>query len=487
MPAGTETSRAPLERPSGGGERPAPLTPRERIELLCDPGSIRVIRSTVRSRRIGAPVRAGDGVVAASGKVGGRSLLCYAQDARFAGGSLGEAHAETIIRVLSLARQARVPVVALVESAGARVQEGTAALAGYGRIFSESIALSGVVPQVSIISGTSAGGASYAPALTDFVVMTEEATMFLTGPGVVRDAIGEVVGARDLGGARVHARNGVSQFLAPTDVAAIALVRDLLSYLPQNSREEPPAVPPEDPLPGNPGASIPRESRRVYDVRHVARRVVDGGKLLEVAPRWARNLVTAFARIDGRSVGIVANQPRYLGGVLDAAASEKGARFVRTCDEFGIPLVVLVDTPGFLPGSRQERQGVIRHGASLLHAFAGSRVPRVSVVLRQAFGGAYITMNAKDLGADFAFAWPRARIGIMAAPHAVAIIERRDIAAAEDPVARARVLGDLYAAEHQNAEAAARDGFIDEVIAPDETRDRLSAALTMLEGKGRGS
>jgi acetyl-CoA carboxylase carboxyltransferase component len=271
--------------------------------------------------------------------------------------------------------------------------------------------------------------------------------------------------------------------VVPTDIDAAFLARELLSYLPQCSSEPPPVCDPEEPLYEDPGGFVPRATRQVYDIRDVARGIVDGGKLLEVSPRWARNMLTSFARLDGRSIGIVANQPHHLGGVIDSDASQKAARFVRTCDAFGIPLVVLVDTPGFLPGTRQEARGIIRHGATLLHAFAGATVPRFSVVLRQAYGGAYITMNAKDLGADFAFAWPRARIGIMGASQAVGIIDRREIEAAPDPAARRFELSERYAAEHQNAQSAAAGGFIDEVIAPDETRARLASALRTLGGK----
>jgi acetyl-CoA carboxylase carboxyltransferase component len=459
------------------------LSARQRLELLCDPGSAKVIRSTVQSRRIGHRARAGDGVVAAAGTVDGRPIFCYAQDAEFIGGSLGEAHAETIVRVLKLAQDAQVPVVAFVESAGARVQEATAALGGYGRIFHETIALSKCVPQISIIAGTSAGGGSYAPALTDFIVMTKESKMFLTGPGVVRAATGEDVDAATLGGPNVHARNGVCQFVVPTDIDAAFLSRELLSYLPQNTSELPADAEPHPPPIENPGVYVPRESRRVYDVRDVARGIVDGGRLLEVAPRWARNIVTAFARLEGRSIGIVANQPHHLGGVIDADASQKAARFIETCDRFHVPIVVLVDTPGFLPGTKQERQGVIWHGSKLLRAFGAATVPRVSVVLRQAYGGAYITMNARDLGADFAFAWPRARIGIMAPAQAVGFTHKAEIAAAEDPAALQTELADRYAAEHQSALAAAKDGFIDEVIPPSETRDRLCSALLTFIGK----
>jgi acetyl-CoA carboxylase carboxyltransferase component len=460
------------------------LGARERLELLCDPGSLRVIRSGVESRYMGERARPDDGVVGAAGTVDGRPVYCYAQDPEFAGGSLGEAHADTIVRVLRLAGRSRVPVVGFIESGGARLQEGVAALGGYGRIFRENVLLSGRIPQISVIAGTSAGGGCYSPALTDFVVMTERAAMFLTGPAVVREAIGEEVSAKELGGGQVHERNGVCEFVVPGELESIFLVRDLLSYLPQNAWQPPPLRPPAEPPAGaDPGAHVPREPRRVYDVRDVMRDLADEGRILEVSPKWARNIVTAFARIEGRPVGVIANQPRYLGGTIDADAAQKGARFVRTCNAYSIPLVVLVDTPGFMPGIRQEAAGVIRHGAKLLHAFAEASVPRVTVVLRKAFGGAYITMNAKDLGADLTFSWTTAEIGVMGGKQAVAIIKKREIAAAEDPEAVRGRLADAYAGEQLSAEVAARDGFVDEVIESSDTRPRLAWALSMLGGR----
>jgi acetyl-CoA carboxylase carboxyltransferase component len=462
------------------------LAPLERLEVLCDPGSIELLRTEVRSRRMGVEARAGDGVLAAAGRVDGRAILCFAQDASFAGGSLGEAHADSVVAVLRMAGRARVPVVGFIESAGARMQEGVAALGGYGRIFREHVALSGVVPQISVICGASAGGGSYAPALTDFVVMTKQASMFLTGPGVVAEVMGEQVDAETLGGPRVHGANGVSHLEAPTEVDAALLVRDLLDHLPQHAGESPQRWPAVDPLGHLPDATVPAEQRRVYDVRDVARTLVDGGRLLEISPRWARNIVCAFARIDGRSVGVIANQPRYLGGVLDADAAQKAARFVRTCNLFGLPMVVLVDTPGFLPGTRQEQVGVIRHGAKLVHAFAEATVPTVTVVLRKAFGGAFIAMNSKELGADFVFAWPSAQLGVMGAQQAVNIVNRRDIAAAADPIAERDALAARYAAEHLPPSVACADGFVDEVIAPSSTRERIVGALGILSSVPRG-
>jgi methylmalonyl-CoA decarboxylase subunit alpha len=323
----------------------------------------------------------------------------------------------------------------------------------------------------------SAGGGAYSPALTDFVVMTREASMFLTGPGVVREVMGEDVDAASLGGHRVHSRNGVCHFVADDDAAAALLARDLLAHLPQRAGETPPVAPPSGPAASDPGAFVPAEARSVYDVRDAARGIVDEGRLLEVSERWARNMVTALCRIDGRPVGLIANQPRHLGGVIDAAGAQKAARFIGRCDAYGLPLLVLVDTPGFLPGTRQEGQGVIRHGASLLHAFASATVPKVTVVLRKAYGGGYITMNSKDLGADLALAWPSAEIGIMGPKQAVGIIHKRELGESPNPDAARERLAGAYADEHLSASVAARDGFVDELIEPVETRRRIEAAL----------
>ena len=461
------------------------LSPLERMEVLCDPGSLNLLRTDVRSRRIGEKARAGDGVMGASGRVDGRSIFCFAQDPSFMGGSLGEAHADSVVNVLQLAGRAGAPVVGFIESAGARMQEGVAALSGYGRIFHQHTALSGRVPQISIVCGASAGGGSYAPALTDFVIMTERASMFLTGPGVVQEVTGEEIDAPGLGGPRVHRANGVCHMVAPTEVDAALMARDLLDHLPQSRDEGPQRWPAVSPPDFDVDAIVPDEERRVYDVRDVARGLVDGGRLLEVSPWWARNVVCALARIDGRAVGIIANQPKYLGGVLDSESAPKAARFVRTCNSFGLPLVVLVDTPGFLPGVRQERGGVIRHGAKLVHAFSEATVPSVTVVLRKAFGGAFIAMNSKDLGADFVFAWPSAQMGVMGAQQAVNIVNRREIADADDPDAARDKFADTYKEEHLNAHAVTADGFVDEVIPPSETRERIASALEALSAANR--
>jgi acetyl-CoA carboxylase carboxyltransferase component len=458
---------------------PAPAGPLAQLQSLCDLGSFRALRSGALSTRLGERAAPGDGVVAGAGEVDGRPVFCYSQDAAYLGGSLGAVHAETIVRLLGMAGDAGAPVVGFVRSGGARLQEGHAALAGYGRIFQASVQLAGRVPQISVLSGVSAGGGAYSPALTDFVVMTEQARMFLTGPQIVREALGEQVSMEDLGGPRLHSRNGVCQFAVADEEEAIAATRRLLGLLAGVVGEEARGVTSYARLAGrtrhNPGATVPAEPRKVYDVRNVASAICDADGLLELSPRWAPNIVTGLARIEGRTVGVVANQPRALGGVIDAAGAEKASLFVAMCDRFGLPLVVLVDTPGFMPGRRQEEAGVIRHGASLLRAFAAATVPKLTVVLRKAYGGAAITMNSRELGADVVFSWPGAEIGIMAARQAVGIVRRREIEAGDEG-AREELAAE-YAAEYLTAEAAAAAGWVDEVIAPAETRDRLAFAL----------
>ncbi|HYI37939.1 MAG TPA: acyl-CoA carboxylase subunit beta [Thermoleophilaceae bacterium] len=459
------------------------LDPLTRLETLCDPGTLRLVRTTVEgpSKRS----RPGDGVLVGSGCVGGRPVYCYAQDSSVVGGSLGASHADSIVRVMEMAARAGAPIVGFVESGGARMDEGVAALAGYGRIFRAQVDLSGRVPQIMVVSGTSAGGGAYSPALADFVIMAPEASMFLTGPGVVNEVMGEDVSASELGGPDVHARNGVSHLSARTDAHAVLLARELLGYLPVNQNAHPPRLPEGPPPSADPSATVPKSQPKVYDIRDVIAALVDDGRTLETNQLFAKNMVTALGRIEGRSVGFVCNQPKWLGGVIDADAAQKAARFVRTCDTFGIPLVVLMDTPGFLPGTRQEQAGVIRHGAKLLHAFAEATVPRMTVVLRKGYGGGFITMNSLDLGADLMLAWPDAQIGVVGAAQAVKIIHRRDIAAADDPEATTASLADSYEAEKLGAEVAAREGFVDELVEPAETRERLSWALRSA-GEGRG-
>jgi acetyl-CoA carboxylase carboxyltransferase component len=453
------------------------LAPVDRLRELCDPGSLHLIRTAVMSRTLNGNSQPGDGIVTATGMIDGRPVVCYSQDARFLGGSLGEAHADSMLRALRLAGRSGVPVIGLSESGGARMHEGVAALGGYARVFRQHVRLSGRVPQISVVTGTSAGGGSYSPALTDFTIMSEKARMFLTGPTVVREVMGEDVTADMLGGVSVHRRNGVCDFVAADDVECLALTRKLLGYLPDTAGSGPPLRAPRPPVDFHPDAHVPPNPRLVYDVRAVLRCLVDDGELLEVSSRWAPNIVTALARIQGRPVGFVANQPAHLGGVIDVSASQKGARFIRTCSTFGLPLVAVVDTPGFLPGIKQEAAGIIRHGADLLRAFAQTEVLRLTVILRKAFGGAYITMNSKDLGADLTYAWPGAEIGVMGAQQAVGIINRRELERADDDRDLRAQLAARYAEEHLRADVAARSGFIDEVIAPNETRDRLVWAL----------
>jgi acetyl-CoA carboxylase carboxyltransferase component len=449
--------------------------------MLCDTGTFRPLRSGVSSMRLGERAMPGDGVAAGAGEVDGRPVFCYAQDPAFLGGSLGEVHADTIVRTLRMAGDAGAPVVGFVRSGGARLQEGHAALAGYGRIFRASVELSRRVPQISILSGISAGGGAYSPALTDYVVMTEDSRMFLTGPKVVAEAMGEEISMEALGGPKVHGRNGVADLIAADTAAAVAQTRHLLGLLPQKIGGQPHPHLVIDPDGEDPGAVVPAEQRKVYDVRDVADAILDGGSFLELSPRWAPNMVTGLARLEGRPVGLIANQPRQLGGVIDAAASEKAALFVDDCNRFGLPLLVFVDTPGFMPGRIQEQAGVIRYGASLLRAFAGARVPKVTLVLRKAFGGAAITMNSKDLGADVVFSWPGAQIGIMAARQAVGIVHGRRLR--EDETLSRDALAEAYAAEHLTAPAAAASGWVDEVIEPESSRESLAWALRSLRGR----
>jgi acetyl-CoA carboxylase carboxyltransferase component len=436
-------------------------TPLNRLEALVDPGTLQLIRTAV-----------GDGVVAASGRVDGRPVLCWAQDGRFKGGSLGAAGGETIKRVFAMANRAGVPVVCFPESGGARVQEGVAALTAYGAIFhAEATA---TVPVITVVAGACAGGAAYGAAVGDLTISAgEDAKMFLTGPRVIQEITREEVTALDLGGVKVHSANGVIHLAAQDDGEAAAYVREILGYLP--SRLGQPAVPAaaRAPLGEDPGDVLPPSPRQVYDVRDVAARIVDGGDLLELCPRWARNLFTGLARIEGMPVGVIANQPRYLGGTLDVAAAEKGAWFVNWCERMSLPLVVLADTPGFLPGTGQEREGVIRYGAAFLRAFARATVPRVTVTLRQAFGGAHIVMNSRDLGADVTYAWSAARVGVMGARQAVEIVGRRELAAGADRMA----LETAYEIDQLDVTVTARAGFVDEVIEPAETRERIAQAL----------
>jgi acetyl-CoA carboxylase carboxyltransferase component len=435
-----------------------PVPARARIDLLCDEGTFRPIRS-----------EAGDGVICGGAKVGGRPVYIWSQNVKHKGGSLGQKGGATIVSTIEAANKAGAPVVGFLHSGGARLQEGVGALGAYASIFRATSRAK--VPQISVICGVCAGGAAYSPSLGTLVMMVgEPAQMFLTGPRVIAKVTREVVTAADLGGSRVHRKNGVSHIEADDDVAAADVIRQALSYLPGTLGGPLPYKEPVDPPAGDPAASVPTNQRKVYDVRDVARHLLDGGEFFELSKRYAKNMVVGFGRIDGHPVGVIANQPRYMGGVLDAASSDKGAWFVNMCDRFGIPLVVLSDTPGYRPGVRQEREAVLRRGAELLRAFSVAEVPRVTVTLRQAYGGAYIVMNCRDLGNDLTLAWPNARIGVMGAPQAVEIVKRRELEAGAD----AAELAAAYEEEHLPVAIAAEAGFIDEIVTPAKTRERIA-------------
>ncbi|MBP0452326.1 acyl-CoA carboxylase subunit beta [Kitasatospora sp. RG8] len=468
------------------------LTARERIELLLDKGSFTEVEGLRRHRASGFGLEARkphtDGVVTGWGTVEGRTVFVYAHDFRIFGGALGEAHAEKIHKVMDLALAAGAPLVSLNDGAGARIQEGVQALAGYGGIFRRNTAASGVIPQISVMLGPCAGGAAYSPALTDLVFMVRETSqMFITGPDVVQAVTGEQITQNGLGGADVHGgTSGVAHFVYDDEETCLAEVRYLLSLLPSNNRELPPRVVTADPPDRESGALldlVPADGNRSYDVRAVIEEIVDDGEFLEVHAAFAPNLVCALARLEGRVVGLVANQPAALAGVLDIRASEKGARFVQFCDSFNIPLVTLVDVPGFLPGVDQEHDGIIRRGAKLLYAYCNATVPRISLVLRKAYGGAYIVMDSRSIGADLAFAWPTNEIAVMGAEGAANVVFRREIAAAEDPVAmRARKIAE-YRSELVHPYYAAERGLVDDVIDPRQTRPLLCRALAMLTAK----
>lgn len=495
-----------IDRQHAKGKR----TARERIAGLLDPGSFieTGMFVTHRADRFGmdASHPLGDGVITGTGKVEGYPVCVFAQDFTVLGGSVGEAHGLKIARLMDLAVSTGVPLIGLNDSGGARIQEGVDALAAYGEIFFRNVHASGVIPQISVIMGPCAGGAVYSPAVTDFVVMVDQmAHMFVTGPQVIQAVTHEEVDAESLGGATVHSQtSGVAHFTAADEAAAFAQIRWLLSFLPANNLASPPYVPSgDDPARPTPELAnvVPDHPQHPYDVRAVIEVLADagghhrGGEFLEVQPAYAQNLVVGFARMDGHAVGIVANQPQVLAGVLDIDASDKGARFIRFCDAFHIPLVTLIDTPGFLPGVDQEHHGVIRHGAKLLYAYAEATVPKVSVILRKAYGGAYIVMSSKHLRGDVNLAWPDAEVAVMGPEGAVNIIYRRDLAAvaeatvsdnghADSAVAARRAeLTKQYRDQLANPFVAASRGYLDDVIDPAETRARLISALGLLRDK----
>ncbi|MFE9635265.1 acyl-CoA carboxylase subunit beta [Streptomyces sp. NPDC006463] len=468
------------------------LTARERIALLLDEGSFKEVEQLRRHRATGFGLEAKkpytDGVITGWGTVEGRTVFVYAHDFRIFGGALGEAHATKIHKIMDMAIAAGAPLVSLNDGAGARIQEGVSALAGYGGIFQRNTRASGVIPQISVMLGPCAGGAAYSPALTDFVFMVRETSqMFITGPDVVRAVTGEEITQNGLGGADVHAEtSGVAHFAYDDEETCISEVRYLISMLPSNNRAAPPAAPGDDPL----DRACPRlldlvplDGSRPYDMREVITEIVDDGEHMEVHERWATSVITTLARLGGQVVGIVASQPQSLAGVLDIHASEKAARFVQLCDAFSIPLVTLVDVPGFLPGVDQEHGGIIRHGAKLLYAYCNATVPRISLILRKAYGGAYIVMDSQSIGADLTYAWPANEIAVMGAEGAANVVFRRQIAQAEDPEATRQQLVKEYRTELMHPYYAAERGLVDDVIDPADTRATLIAALAMLRSK----
>jgi propionyl-CoA carboxylase beta chain len=468
------------------------LTARERLDLLLDPESFVELDAFVTHRSsdfgLDAQVILGDGVVTGHGTIAGRLVFVFSQDFTVFGGSLSEAYAEKICKVMDLAMKVGAPIIGLNDSGGARIQEGVVSLGGYADIFLRNTLASGVVPQLSVILGPCAGGAVYSPAITDFTLMVEETSyMFVTGPNVVRAVTHEDVDAERLGGATVHTtKSGVAHLAARDEAEALATARRILGHLPQNNLTDPPMRPTADPHDRRDMALddvVPDDPSKPYDMHDVIGKVVDDGEFLEIQPGWAQNIIVGFAHLGGKSVGIVAQQPAVLAGALDIDASTKAARFVRTCDCFNVPLLTFVDVPGFLPGVDQEHGGIIRHGAKLLFAYCEATVPKLTVITRKAYGGAYDVMSSKHIRGDMNFAWPTAEIAVMGIEGAVNIIFKDRIADADDPTAeRARLVAD-YETQFANPYVAAARGYVDDVIVPSETRPRLIAALAMLAGK----
>ncbi|HSB39814.1 MAG TPA: acyl-CoA carboxylase subunit beta [Gaiellaceae bacterium] len=508
MAAETDSTRAKLERLEelrekarhAGSERAVErqrsqgkLLARERAEKLLDPGSFVEFDRYVRHREAEFGMREkrpyGDAVVTGYGTIFGRRVFVFSQDFTIFGGSLSEVFAEKICKVMDLAAKFGCPVIGINDSGGARIQEGVVSLAGYAEIFWRNVQFSGVVPQISLVMGPCAGGAVYSPAITDFVLMVEGGSyMFITGPDVVKTVTGEEVSFEELGGAATHAaKSGVAQFISPDEESCLEDARYLMSFLPQNNIDPPPYNEPADPAGREDEALdtlIPDDPAKPYDMKDVIRRVVDDGEFLEVHERWAENIVCGFARLNGHSIGVVGNQPRALAGVLDIDSSVKGARFVRTCDAFNIPLVTFVDVPGFLPGTAQEWGGIIRHGAKLLYAYAEATVPKLAVITRKAYGGAYDVMSSKHIRADFNFAWPTAEVAVMGPEGAVNIIFRHELEGDGGEARRAELIDD-YRERFASPYVAAERGYVDEVIEPRRTRpvlvDALETALTKRE------
>ncbi|WP_129670737.1 acyl-CoA carboxylase subunit beta [Candidatus Chloroploca sp. Khr17] len=476
---------AGTEKDAAAQHQKGRLTARERIEILFDPNSFNEIDTLVTPRYEsymgGKGSRFGDGVVTGFGLINGRQVFAAAQDASVMGGSLGEMHANKIVKAMRMALSYGCPFVALNDSGGARIQEGVDSLGGYARIFDANCEASGVIPQLSVILGPCAGGAVYSPGLTDFIFMTENSYMFITGPEVVRSVMQEQVSQEELGGGRIHAtESGVAHFLSRDDQECLLKVRELLSYLPSNNMSDPPYVPPrDDPERRCPELEelVPVDPQKPYDVREVIASIVDDGRFLEVHELWAQNMVVGFARLDGYVVGLVANQPMYLAGTIDIKASIKATHFIRICDAYNIPIITLQDVPGFLPGTSQEYGGIIRNGARLIYAYSEATVPKLMLILRKSYGGAYCVMSSKGLRGDLLYAWPNAELAVMGAAGAVNILFRNEVKAAADPKARSQQLVSDYQEKFNNPYVAAARGLIDDVIEPRDSRRVLVRAL----------
>jgi len=467
------------------------LTARERLDLLLDEGSFEefdMLKAGRGGHLGGEKEHPGDGVVTGHGTIQGREVFVFSQDFTVVGGSLGEAHSEKISKVMDHAVRVGAPVIGLNDSGGARVQEGVDALAAYGEIFNRNVMASGVIPQISCIMGPCAGGAVYSPSMTDFTFMVEDSSyMFVTGPNVVKTVIHQDISFDELGGATVHAKkSGVAHFVLPNDVLCLREVRRLISYLPSNNQQKPPILDLRDPPDRTDPALdylVPVNQNQPYDMKVLIHSILDGAEFFEIHAQWARNLIVGFGRLGGGTIGLIANQPAALAGVLDCDAAAKGARFVRFCDAFNIPLVTLVDVPGFMPGPDQEHGGIIRHGAKLLYAFVEATVPRITVIVRKAYGGAYVVMNSKHIGADINYAWPTAEIAVMGPRGAAEVIYRTEIENSSDPAASLVEMEHRYRNTFANPFLAAKRGYIDDVIFPRDTRRRVIRSLQSLEGK----
>lgn len=468
------------------------LTARERLELLLDPGTFNELEPYIVNQGdemgLSTTQYPGDGVITGYGLIDGRTVYVYAQDFTIYGGTLGEMHSHKICRVLDLAVRNGAPIIGLLDSGGARIQEGVKSLGGYAEIFRRNALYSGVIPQISLLLGPCAGGAAYSPALTDLIIMVEKTSfMFLTGPDVIKAVTGEVIDAESLGGAEVHQSiSGTASLSTPTEAEALALCRRVLSYLPANNVENPPHIPADDDpmrMDAELNNIIPLDSSTPYQMHEIIEHVVDRGSFLELHPNWAGNVIVGLARIGGQSIGIVAQEPSVMAGVIDIDAADKMTRFVRMCDCFNIPLVTFVDSPGFLPGVDQEHRGIIRHGAKVLYAYSEATVPKVTVITRKAYGGAYVVMSSKYLGTDVTYAWPSAEIAVLGADGAVNILFKKEIAAATDPAAERERLANEYRQQFSNPYHAAREGYVDDILEPWETRPKIITALTALRDK----